>query len=456
MSKILIIDDHFNSRFVLVKILKKEGFDVSDAESGEKAIQLINKENYDLIITDLKMDKVDGFDIIDYVKQNSPSTEVIVITAYATIPTAVKAMKLGAYDYISKPMQKEEIVFTVNKALEKVRLISEVKNLKSQLRENYNCIIGDSNVMQRVHKLIREITDLDVPVLIHGESGTGKELVAREIHYQSSRKSKPFIAINCGAIQDTLLESELFGHVKGSYTGAYANKTGLFKKANGGTLLLDEVGEMSLNAQTKLLRVIENSEIRPVGGNKSEKIDTRMIFATNSDLESKVKKGQFRQDLLFRINIFPIELPPLRDRKDDITLLTNYFLAKYSKKYSKKIDSVSEIVYNKLMSYHWPGNIRELENIIERAVIIAKDDRITIEEINLNKKQEQQNFDNLDILNSNTLGDIEKEVILKRLEKNDWNKSKTAKELDIGTTTLWRKINKYNLLSDNDIEKKPD
>ena len=448
MSKILVIDDHDNSRYTLCLILKKEGYSVIEAESGARAIQILKGDFFDLIITDLKMDKVDGFDIIDYVKKSSPVTEVIVITAYATIQTAVKAIKLGAYDYIAKPMQREEIIHTVKKALEKARLIEEINTLKKQFKEENlrNSIIGNSQPMMQVMKLVKEVSGLDIPVLLLGESGTGKDLIARAIHLHSGRREKPFIAINCGALPENLLESELFGHVKGAFTGASVNKKGLFKEADGGTLFLDEIGEMSLSAQAKLLRTVENNEIRPVGGNQTIKVNTRIIFATNSDLNKKVDIKLFRSDLLFRINVFPIKLPPLRERTSDIRLLTQYFLVKYSKQFSKNIENIADSVYTKLENYQWPGNIRELENIIERAVILAKSDTITDNEIPLGVyENENTPIQSVTINENSSLLEIEKETILSKLEINKWNKVDTARALGISTTTLWRKINKFEL-----------
>jgi two-component system response regulator HydG len=446
MPRILVIDDHDNSRYTLSLILKKEGYGVIESENGSRALQILKNDNFDLIITDLKMEKVDGFDIIDYVKKSSPTTEVIVITAYATIQTAVKAIKLGAYDYIAKPMQREEIIHTVKKALEKARLVEEISTLKRQFKEENvrNSIIGKSKPMIHVMKLVKEVADLDIPVLLLGESGTGKDLIARAIHLQSKRKDKPYIAINCGALPENLLESELFGHVKGAFTSASVNKKGLFKEAEEGTLFLDEIGEMSLSAQAKLLRTVEHNEIRPVGGNQTIKVNTRLICATNSDLNKKVDNKLFRSDLLYRINVFPIKLAPLRERGADIRLLANYFLIKYSKKFLKNVENIEKSVYTRLESYPWPGNVRELENIIERAVILAQKDTITDNDIPI--MIENVILDRLDVsMENRSLSEIEKDTILSNLEKNKWNKIKTAKDLGISSTTLWRKIKLFGL-----------
>jgi len=325
MTKILIVDDHENTRFTLSMILKKEGFKLSEADSGPSAIQLINQENFDIVITDLKMDKVDGFEILNHIKRVSPDTEVIVITAYASIDTAVRAMRLGAYDYISKPFQREEILLNINKVLEKRKLTADVKTLQRQVRDKYRFdnIVGNDKNMVDVLKLVETVANVDVPVLILGESGTGKELIAKAIHNSSNRKNKHFVVINCGALPENLQESELFGHVKGAFTGAISNKKGLFEEADGGTIFLDEISEMSLSTQVKLLRVIQDGEVRPVGGNISTFVNARLIVASNSDLKVMVHKSRFREDLLFRINVIQINLPPLRERKSDIPLLVN-------------------------------------------------------------------------------------------------------------------------------------
>jgi DNA-binding NtrC family response regulator len=450
MTKILIVDDHENTRFTLSMILKKEGFKLSEADSGPSAIQLINQENFDIVITDLKMDKVDGFEILNHIKRVSPDTEVIVITAYASIDTAVRAMRLGAYDYISKPFQREEILLNINKVLEKRKLTADVKTLQRQVRDKYRFdnIVGNDKNMVDVLKLVETVANVDVPVLILGESGTGKELIAKAIHNSSNRKNKHFVVINCGALPENLQESELFGHVKGAFTGAISNKKGLFEEADGGTIFLDEISEMSLSTQVKLLRVIQDGEVRPVGGNISTFVNARLIVASNSDLKVMVHKSRFREDLLFRINVIQINLPPLRERKSDIPLLVNYFLKRTSQKFKKNVQGVSQSALSKLMVYNWPGNVRELENVIERAVILTKSKEILIDDLPLEVTANV----NPDILSVKvngkmSLDEIEKNVILSKLKENDWNQTKTANDLNIGMTTLWRKIKKYNLRS---------
>lgn len=450
MTKILIVDDHENTRFTLSMILKKEGFNLTEAESGQNAIHLINQENFDIVITDLKMEKVDGFEILNHVKRVSSDTEVIVITAYASIDTAVKAMKLGAYDYISKPFQREEILLNINKVLEKRKLTADVKTLQRQVRDKYRFdnIVGKSKKMVDVLKLVETVANVDVPVLILGESGTGKELIAKAIHNSSNRKNKHFVVINCGALPENLQESELFGHVKGAFTGAISNKKGLFEEADGGTIFLDEISEMSLTTQVKLLRVIQDGEVRPVGGNISTFVNARLIAASNSDLKVMVHKSRFREDLLFRINVIQINLPLLRERKSDIPLLVNYFLKRTSQKFKKNVQGVSQSALSKLMVYNWPGNVRELENVIERAVILTKSKEILIDdlplEITININPE---ILSVKVNGKMSLEEIEKNVILSKLKDNDWNQAKTANDLNIGMTTLWRKIKKYKLRS---------
>ncbi len=448
MARILIIDDHENTRFTLSMILKKEGFQVAEANDGQRAITLINRDNFDLVITDLKMEKVDGFEILNHVKRISPNTEIIVITAYATINSAIKAMKLGAYDYISKPFQREEIVLNVRKALEKRKLAAEVKTLQKQVREKHKLenIIGNHEKMVEVFKLVEKVASIDVPVLIYGESGTGKELIAGAIHSSSNRSEAPFVVINCGALPESLQESELFGHVKGAFTGAILNKKGLFEEANGGTVFLDEIGEMSLSTQVKLLRVIQDGEVRPVGGNTTNLVNSRLIIASNRDLKAMVNLNKFRADLFYRIDVIQISLPPLRKRKSDIPLLIDHFLKKFSLKLKKNVRSISPSALSILMSYGWPGNVRELENVIERSVILTKGDEILLDDLpsDLTIMQESTIFP-LQIETKLTLEEIEKNVILNRLHEHNWNKARTAVDLGIGVTTLWRKIKKYNI-----------
>lgn len=448
MAKILVVDDNKNNRITLTLLLKKVGYIVEEAKNGKIACEKIKNNYYDLVITDLKMNDIDGITVLKKVKEYSPNTEVIVLTAYASVDSAVKAMRMGAYDYIAKGNSKEETLITVEKALEKTKLINEVKSLKKIIRDNYGFenIIGMHPKMQKIFKLIKSVANLQVPILICGESGTGKELIARAIHSSSKRASSPFIVINCGAMPENLQESELFGHVKGAFTGAFEEKIGLFREANDGTLFLDEVSEMSLGMQVKLLRVLQDGEVRPVGSNKSYHVNTRLIFATNEDLKELTLKKKFREDLMFRINVMQIDVPPLRERKSDIPLLIDYFLKNIEEKYNKKVSSISQSAMKMLTAYDWPGNVRELRNVIERAVILSNSSNIESRDINLNDQKNISNENgNIIIDKKSNLKEIERNVILRVLQKNNWNKVKSALELGISTTTLWRKINEYKL-----------
>ncbi len=450
MAKILVVDDDKNNRITLSIILKNEGYHVEEAENGKVAIEKITKNHYDLVITDLKMEGVDGIDVLNHTKKVSNNTEVIVLTAYASINSAVKAMNIGAYDYIAKTGNQDETLLTVEKALERIRLKTEVISLKKIVREKYDDqnIIGCHPTMLEVFKLIKTVSNLDVPVLICGESGTGKELIARAIHYTSQRSDSSFVVINCGAMPENLQESELFGHVKGSFTGAFTNKIGLFREADGGTLMMDEVGEMSLSMQVKLLHVLQDGDIRPVGGNTSYHINTRLIFASNQDLIELTAKKKFREDLLFRINLISINIPSLKERKSDIPLLVEHFQKNAEKKFNKKNTSITSSALSLLMSYDWPGNVRELKNVIERAIILTKSNKISPRDINLDTlKGNKIDVNKQKFINSLTLKEIEKEVILERLERNHWNKGITASDLGVSTATLWRKINQFNLSS---------
>lgn len=448
MARILVVDDEKNNRLALSMLLKKEGYTVEEAKDGKTALQKIDDDKYDLVITDLIMKDIDGLDVLEHVKKSHKNTEVIVLTAYASVDSAVKAMRVGAYDYIEKGGSKDETLLTIEKALEKNRLLTEVSSLKKIVREKYDFqnIIGKHSAIQKVFKLIETVSELDVPVLISGESGTGKEMIARAIHFTSSRSDYPFIVINCGAMPENLQESELFGHVKGAFTGAFTNKIGLFREAEGGTLFMDEVSEMSPGMQVKLLRVLQDGEVRAVGGNVTCHVNTRLIFASNKDLQKLTLENKFREDLLYRINVIKINLPPLRQRRSDIPLLVNYFLEELSNKFSKKINRISSDTMSLLMKYNWPGNVRELKNVIERAVILTKAKVITPDliELDLMNKDLTTNSENYGDL---TLRELEKKFILEKLEKNNWIKAKTASELGISTATLWRKLNSFDISS---------
>ena len=380
-NRILIVDDEQSMRELLSIMLRKEGYAVVTAENGEKALAAIQTDIFDLVITDLKMPNMDGLSLLRAIKESSPDIIVIMMTAFGTMEGAERARSLGAYDYIGKPFNNDEIKLVIQNALEKRRLRKENILLKREIesRSGFENFIGKSDPMQRIFSLIRQVADTASTVLVSGESGTGKELVARAIHYNSSRRSQPFVTINCGALPETLLESELFGYMKGAFTGAAANKQGLFEAANGGTIFLDEISATTPALQIKLLRVLQEREIRRVGGTADIKVDVRVIAASNREIRAEVEKGLFREDLYYRLNVIPIHLPPLRERTDDIPLLVDFYLRKKSP--GRQMKAISSDALKVLMSYRWPGNVRELENTIERLAILTEGDIITADQL---------------------------------------------------------------------------
>ncbi|MCR4264328.1 MAG: sigma-54 dependent transcriptional regulator, partial [Candidatus Roizmanbacteria bacterium] len=383
-GKILVVEDQDAMRESLVIAFKDEGYQVAGVASGEDAIQRLNSNNvYDLVVTDLKMKKVDGLEVLKAVKNANSSTEVVLITAYGTISTAVQAIRDGAYDYVTKPFRHQEILKVAKKAIEKKMLKDRVRYLEGEIRDKYKFegIVGNSNAILEVLKITSHVCRTESTVLVTGESGTGKELIARAVHYNSPRKDGPFVVINCGALPENLQESELFGHVRGAFTGAIRDKVGLFQQAQNGTILLDEVGETLPSTQVKLLRFLQDGEIRPVGGNKAMYVDTRIIAATNENLEKAVELGRFRKDLFYRINVIRIHIPPLRERREDVPLLVEYFLEKLLEKFKKGKRVFSEEAIYAFMNYDWPGNIRELQNMIERAVALSKSEIINVDEL---------------------------------------------------------------------------
>lgn len=384
--KILVVDDEENIRTIIKRAFQKEGFTVNGAPSGNEALKELSRTSYDLVITDLKMPDGDGITLLKQIHSLYPETMVMVITAYASTESAVEAMKAGAIDYIVKPINIEELRIIVRNALEKKILKEENLRLKRELYEKYSFhnLIGKSKKIREIFSLIEKIAPTNSTVLITGESGTGKELVAKAIHFSSFRKDQPFVSINCGALPENLLESELFGHVKGSFTGAYTDKKGLFEIAHKGTILLDEISEMSLWMQVKLLRVLQEKKIRRVGGTEEKEVDVRIIASTNVDLREKIREGKFREDLYYRLNVIRINLPPLRERREDIPLLVEHFIKIYNQKTGKNIKGIREDALKILESYHWPGNVRELENCIERAIVFETSDQITIDSIDEN------------------------------------------------------------------------
>lgn len=440
--KILVVDDEAIVRESLRDWLSDAGYQVLTAENGPKALAIIETERMGIVIADLVMPGMDGIELMKRAKENQPNIEVIIITAYGSIPTAIAAMKEGAYDYIEKPFCPERAELLVKKLAEHQELVEENLSLRQRLEDHYRFenIIAKSSKMQRVIEVIKIVAKSNATVLITGESGTGKELVARAIHSQSHRQGKPFVAVSCAALPESLLESELFGHEKGSFTGAYAQKKGKFEFANRGTLFLDEVGEMSANIQVHLLRVLEEKEFTRVGGNEPIKVDVRVISATNKDLKRAIATGEFREDLYYRLNVVTIELPPLRERKEDVPLLAQHFLNKFALENQKEITGFSPEATEFLLGYDWPGNVRELENAIERAVILAKDSLITVADL----PQE-----NISLARSAPIGkklkEAEKNHILNVLSETGGNYSEAARTLGITRMTLYNKAREYGL-----------
>ena len=441
--KVLIVDDEAIIRDALSDWLKDIGYQVFTAENGHEALEVIERERPGIMIADLVMPGMDGIELMKRAKAQQPNIEVIIITAYASIPTAITAMKEGAYDYIEKPFCPERAELLVKKLAAHQDLVEENLSLRQKLEDRYRFenIIAKSSKMQRVIEVIKVVAKSNATVLITGESGTGKELVARAVHAQSDRRNKLFVAVSCAALPESLLESELFGHEKGSFTGAYAQKKGKFEFADGGTLFLDEIGEMSANIQVHLLRVLEEKEFTRVGGNEPIRVDVRVISATNKDLRKAIEKQEFREDLYYRLNVVNIELPPLRERKEDIPLLADYFLRKFAVENRKEVTEFSPEVIESLVAYDWPGNIRELENAIERAIILSRDSSITTTDL----PQE-----NVSLISSASIGknlkEVEKTHILNVLRETGENYSEAARILGVSRMTLYNKAKEYGLM----------
>ncbi len=449
---ILIIDDDTSLRRVLEYNLQEAGYSVAAAASGEEGLRLFDENAQSLVISDIKMPGMDGIQVLKAIKERSPEALVIMITAFGTVDIAVEAMKAGAYDYITKPFNRDELRLVVAKALQFSGLAVENKRLKNELadRSDFRSIIGNSPQMEKVFSIIRKVADTEASVLITGESGTGKELVARSIHNQSSRHNHPFIAVNCAAIPRDLLESELFGHVKGAFTGAIKDKTGKFALADGGTLFLDEVGELPLELQPKLLRALQEREVEPVGGTKPYKLDVRVVAATNLDIEKALVDATFREDLYYRLAVVPVHLPPLRERHEDVALLLRYFCGKHG----AKGVSFDRGALSALTSYRWPGNVRELENMVERLLIMRDGDTITIDDLpekiltGISVSPASSNSGSVINLPNEgySLEQLEREVVVEALVRNDWNQTAAARFLRIPRHTLIYRMEKYEIL----------
>jgi len=446
-TQILIVEDDVKMRTALREIMFKEGYSVETVGTGEAALAKIGTTNYDLVITDLKLPGIDGMDILKAIRKSRPEISTVMITAYATVDTAVEAMKEGAEDYIAKPFNLDEIRIIVKKVLERKALVDDNKLLRSQLKKKYSYenVVGNSEGMIDVYKTIDRVKDSKATVLILGETGTGKELVARAIHYNSIRSEKPFLPVNCGALAESLLESELFGYVKGAFTGAARDKQGVFEVADGGTVFLDEIGDISARLQQVLLRVLENGEIQPVGATTRKKVDVRIVAATNKNLEEMIKTGSYREDLYYRLNVITLRLPPLRERREDIATLAGHFLRKYCTNNEKAITGLSKEVLRLLEQYAWPGNVRELENVIERATLLETTSEITQESLPepirtaIDKGLLAHDED------LQTLEEMGRAYIIKVLGKVNGNKVRASEILGINRTSLWRMIQRFKI-----------
>ena len=446
MSRVLIVEDDLRMRGLIKELLKKQGYSVTSAPDGRHAIPLIKEHAFDVILTDLKMPDGNGMDVLSCVKEECPYTPVVVFTGFATVDSAVEAMKKGAYDYIQKPFEPDLLLLTVKRAADYHRLVDENQKLSIQLEQSSGSdFVGSTRVIRNLKKMVEKVAPLDTTVLIQGETGTGKEMIAKLIHRLSPRAEEKFLPINCGALPDTLIEAELFGYEKGSFTGASGQKKGLFESADGGTIFLDEINNASPSLQIKLLRVLQEGNFMRVGGVETIKANVRVIAASNADLGKEVQEGRFRKDLFYRLNIISLSVPPLRDRTNDIPCLAHHFLSKYRKRLSKEMNSFSPEVMTSLKEYPWPGNVRELENCIEHAIVVENSKEITLRSIPkeiLKKKRKADPFDHPGVFR---LEDTEKLLIQKALLEFNGQKAKAAEALGISITTLWRKLKKLNL-----------
>jgi DNA-binding NtrC family response regulator len=458
-AKILVVDDEEIVCQSCDRILTEEGYEVQTRLSGQEALQLLAEEPFDVVIADLKMPGLSGMEVLQAIKRDFPDIPVVMITGYSTVESAVEAMKSGAFDYVPKPFTPDEMAVVVKKALDSRSLLLENIYLRGELQGKYRFdnIIGTSKKMQDVYRLVGKVAPTNSTVLITGDSGTGKELIARAIHFNSSRKERPFVPVDCAVLSENLLESELFGHIKGSFTGAIVTKPGLFEVADGGSLFLDEIGNISLSMQSKLLRVIQEREFTPVGGTKPKKINIRLIAATNKDLPEKIKEGTFREDLYYRLNIVPIQLPPLRERPEDIPLLAQHFLKKYCQEVGKPMKGISPAAIEFLGHYSWPGNVRELENIIERLVIMTDEEMIhpwhlpfpIQEKVEETPSDIPKTSDELREwkrrLRDKAVEPIERLFILEALSRNNWNVTRSAKDVGMLRPNFQALMRKYNI-----------
>ncbi len=446
--KVLVVDDEDIIRESLSYILSKEGYEVEEAENGKVAFETLKDKFFDLVITDLEMPEMKGTELLEEIRKMNIQTSTIVVTAFGSLETAITALRNGASDYILKPVEFDELLVKVKRLFEIKDLIIENRILRKELQRDFDFenIVGKSKAISKIFEMIEAVSDTESTVLITGNSGTGKELVAKAVHYNSIRKNKPFIVVNCGAISDNLIESELFGHKKGAFTGAISDKEGYMKAAEGGTLFLDEIGDMPLNLQVKLLRAIQEKEYTPVGTSQTLPVNVRFVASTNKDLQEEVNKGNFREDLFYRLNVVDIHIPSLKEREEDIPLLADHFLNKYRKEMNKSIKGISNEAMRALFNHEWKGEVRELENTIERAVIFCKEDFIQPEHLPPTFRSYSSG---IEFPLSGSLEDavrrFEKDAILKALESNENNKEKTAETLQVGLSTLYRKMKELDI-----------
>lgn len=451
MSSVLVVDDEKNYLIVLEDLLEDEGYTVVTASSGAQALEIINTTPIDTVLTDIKMPGISGTDLLDRILSRDPDLPVILMTAFAEVDQAVAAMKRGALDHIQKPFDNTHIKRAVARGVEKRSLVKNIRLLEAELGTLWGDIVGKSKAMERVFSVMKRVAGAPTTVLITGESGTGKELIARGLHRASSRSKAPFVSLNCAAVPENLLESELFGYEKGAFTGAVSLKQGKFEYADSGTVFLDEVGEMALGLQVKLLRVLQEQEFQRVGGNKDIKVDVRVLAATNKDLKQEVEKGRFREDLYFRLNVVHIEVPPLRERRDDIPFLAAHFLKKFGEKLGRQVNAVDPDVTASLYKYSWPGNVRELENVIERAMVLCKGNTITEADLPPEIRESPEIEESVDTLISwekgltETLDAIEERMIRQALERAGGVQAKAAKMLHVSRSNLQYKLKKYGL-----------
>ncbi len=454
--RVLLVDDEENMLESLSDVLGKEGYRISTAENGRIALGKLADEEFDVVVADIRMPVMDGMELLERIKVRYPSTDVVMLTAYGTIENAVSAVKMGAYEYLLKPLEPERILETLKEISQRRGWEKPSAGVPVGEEEEYafDGVTGINERMLKVHEMVRKVARTDCNVLILGESGTGKELIANALHTNSLRSSKPFVAINCAALTETIIESELFGHEKGAFTDARYTKKGKFEVADGGTLFLDEIGSMSLRMQTKLLRVLQQKEFERVGGIKTIRVDVRVISATSGDLMKQIKDGHFREDLYYRLNVVPIYIPPLRDRKEDIPLLANFFLRKHASKLGKKVESISRDAMDLMTSYDWPGNVRELENVIERAVIFTTGNAMTSDDLWGKSGEFVVGGDsphNAGAEPSRSLPGMERDLIIKALKDTNWNISRAARILKISRGTLYSKIEKHGISKEDTL-----